>query len=376
MISHHYGGEIESDRVSSFLFIVFSLGSALTIPDDREAGWKLFKLVLKADAERRRAEREDLIARICSVPVPNDVLNKLIWLGSHDGDEVLSHHPGHATDRKINSLFSMLTVFNRAHKDLNAQLDAFHAFSSDHNFSNRPQDHELQQIVVAVRKELMAFSFAAAALVALSRRLRKSIDIVDFDARCSASFDDLEHGFITELRNVFGHQTFPDVGWQIQYARDQDRKTDFALATQELLNYEEINASAREFAEQAGVNILVRPLVASYASKVTQFYAWLKETVETNLPQAVFDYRRCVKARRVNGIRMWYRILLPQLLAKNVDPYEHLEHYLLPEELEHARELPHRSREQVDFIISAVDCDGACNDELRELIYKLFKAHE
>ena len=44
--------------------------------DDREARWKLFKHALDQNAERRRAEREDLISRIRTVPVPDDVLTE------------------------------------------------------------------------------------------------------------------------------------------------------------------------------------------------------------------------------------------------------------------------------------------------------------
>jgi hypothetical protein len=38
--------------------------------------------------------------------------------------------------------------------------------------------------------------------------------------------------------------------------------------------------------------------------------------------------------------------------------------------------LPHRSPEQVDYIISCVDRDGLCDAQLREIIYRFFKVSE
>jgi hypothetical protein len=55
-----------------------------------------------------------------------------------------------------------------------------------------------------------------------------------------------------------------------------------------------------------------------------------------------------------------------------VDPYVYLERYLTQTELEGALRLPRHSREQADFIISAVDEFSACDDYIRALVYRLF----
>ncbi len=51
-------------------------------------------------------------------------------------------------------------------------------------------------------------------------------------------------------------------------------------------------------------------------------------------------------------------------------------HYRLarvPDQLEAVLELPRHSKEQVEFIIAIVDEHGACDDELRDQVYKLFR---
>ena len=60
-------------------------------------------------------------------------------------------------------------------------------------------------------------------------------------------------------------------------------------------------------------------------------------------------------------------------LKRGIDPYSYLERYLTPAEMEEAMRFPIRSPEQVDFIIAAVDEHSACDDELRSLVYRLFR---
>lgn len=73
----------------------------------------------------------------------------------------------------------------------------------------------LQEIELGVNKELVAFSAAAGALVALSRRLRESVDVPEFSKQLAATFDEEAYQFVTTLRNVICHQEFPDMSWKI-----------------------------------------------------------------------------------------------------------------------------------------------------------------
>jgi hypothetical protein len=68
-----------------------------------------------------------------------------------------------------------------------------------------------------------------------------------------------------------------------------------------------------------------------------------------------------------------WRLILRGGIDSGANPYEHLEKYLEREALDEIERLPHRSAMQVNRIIELIDEHGACNDELRELAYCLFK---
>jgi hypothetical protein len=70
------------------------------------------------------------------------------------------------------------------------------------------------------------------------------------------------------------------------------------------------------------------------------------------------------------------KLLLGLWQQAKADPYEHLPKHLTGEQLTKALELPQRSKGQVDYIISCVDRDSVCDEELRQLVYRFFKVAE
>lgn len=73
-----------------------------------------FYAFLKAEEERKAKRRVELLELIRAVPVPDEVLREVTWLGPMDRDAVLRVHPGHQIERKLRSLWSMLAIFTQA----------------------------------------------------------------------------------------------------------------------------------------------------------------------------------------------------------------------------------------------------------------------
>jgi hypothetical protein len=285
----------------------------------------------------------------------------------------MTEHPGYEPDMRLKSLWLMLEVFRRTHTDLNLELNRFHQFTETKEWWARSREKQLEALQISVRKELMGFSTATAALVYHSRAVKACLEVPDFDAKLKDIFQEGEHRFITGLRNVISHSHYPRVSWLIDYLGDDGRLTDFFLFPSDLLRFADLHRAARTYVEAAGERIHVRKVTDSYASRVNKFYAWLQPRTESMLPESVRDYRRCARAHNATNTRQGWKIALQQYLAKQIlDPYEYLDRYLLPAQLEHALSLPHRSKEQVDYIISAVDEYEACDDELRTMVHKLF----
>jgi hypothetical protein len=324
-----------------------------------------------AQKAREDARCMVLFGLVAVIPVPDEILQEIAWLGPGRQTDVLTHHPGSRIARKIESLWTVLDVFELAHADLQAHLETFNAFSLSPEMGRTRGKQALMAIESAVKKELMAFSAAASALVEHARRANQAAPVLQFKEQRNNIFHGPEHRFITSIRNLISHEAFPSVGWQIQLG--DTRTTDFVMSSSALLLTEGLHAEARQFIESCGKQIHVSRVAASYSERVRAFYKWYKEALDEARPTALTDYQRIVKQCRIVSKRNWYRLLAHQAMSANANPYEHLDKFLLPEQVEVALKMTHRSKEQVDFIIGAADEHGACDDELRAMVYRLFQ---
>lgn len=331
-----------------------------------------FKLVTKQLAQQKKNHKEFLINGIKTVPVPQDVFNKLIWIVGSDAHEIMCHHPGYDLQNKIESLKRVLETYRKCHVDLIEILDAFDTASNDAALFQRPQAAKLEEHAIVCRKEIFALSSAAAALVDLARRVTKSIKIPDLNKMRQQCFDSKQHEFIKKLRNNLNHITFLESDWTLKYMVGQEKTSHFEFRTAKLLRDGDFNEEAREYIKNQEETIDIRNLFTSYHNCIDTFYGWLMPKIENQLPLEVQDYRRCTRGMQANSTRCWYRVLFQQVIKPETDLYSHLHNHLTPEELEEVNALPHRSKEQIDRIIELVDEYGACNDELREMVYKAF----
>jgi len=326
--------------------------------------------ILDLEAKRKAQRRDELCSAVIGIPVSNELLEEIAWLSQSDRDAVLRHHPGYPMARKMESLWSVLKVFERAHADLSSQLERFRAFSLTTEMHKPAGRESLRNIEVSVSKELLAFSASAAALVEHSRRLQKILAIPLFVEKRGEIFDPPEHRFIIEVRNLISHAEFPDVGWQIQYG--DIRRTQFLITPGNLLESEDLHLDSREFILRCDGVVDVGAMAESYANRVKHFYGWYQRAIEGAVLPQLQDYRRIVNRSRTISSRTVHRILLTHYLSAKIDPYKHLDKILLPEQIKTAMTLPIRSKEQVDLIISLADEHGACDEELRGMIYKIF----
>lgn len=327
-----------------------------------------------AQKAREAARRLDLERLVAVLPVPDEILNEIAWLGPDSQAAVITHHPGSRIARKIESLWTVLDVFELAHTDLQVQLKKFNTFSLTSEMGRPRGQQALMAIESAVKKELLAFSMAASALVEHSRRANKAAPVVQFEEQRNRFFDGPEHRFITGIRNLISHEAFPSVGWQIQHGNT--RTTDFVMSSSALLLCEGLHAEARKFVESCGKQVPVSRIAASYSERVRAFYTWYKNALDEVHFPALEDYQRVVKQCRVVSKRNWYRLLAHHAINAKANPYEHLDRFLLPEQVEVALNMTHGTKEQVDFIIGAADEYGACDDELRAMVYRLFQLPE
>jgi hypothetical protein len=181
------------------------------------------------------------------------------------------------------------------------------------------------------------------------------------------------HDFICGLRTALHHRSMVEADRLIRNS-GANATSHYVFKRLELEAVDKAwNVSARRYLEVLPEEIDVRIVVQSYVPRVRAFYDWLLAVSESTPPPAVADYRRCWSAHQQRSARMAWRFLLAELLKQEIDPYSYLERYLTPTEMEEARRFPKHSHEQVDFIITVVDKHSACDDELRSVVYRLFR---
>jgi hypothetical protein len=328
----------------------------------------------KEDQTRERKARIKAALVESPVPVPDEIHDAILTLFVTDAIEVLRAHPGFKLEEKIRSLWTTFELFNQASSDLISALDVLDQFSQRPEFNYRSHKDKLAVMESRIRKEIFAFSTLAHSLQEHCCGLRSDWEPRGTTEQISSCFgSDGLHDFIRKLRNCLHHQSMVEADWLIRDA-GANATSHYVFRRLELQAVKEAwNVDARRYLGSLPDEIDVRDVVQSYVPRVRAFYDWLLAACEAAPPPAVADYRRCWNAHRQRSEQMTWRLLLMEFLKQGIDPYSYLQRYLTPAEMEEAMRLPKRSPEQVDFIIAAVDELSACDDELRSLIYQLFR---
>ena len=339
-----------------------------TSPEARE----IFHWFIKQEAERRRRDREKVTEELQSVPVSQETLGKLGALSPEDAESALREHPGYPLQRKVESVHTMLELYRRAISDLAQAIGEFPELGGpDDRIVREQREHEVS---VRVNKELFAALSAAKTLVDYSRRIRDLVDTKRFDAKRNEAFHPGEHALIMELRNSVLHQVHSRANWQKVW-RAGVKSTHFVIKREDLLADGELSSVAREYLVGLGSTCDVTELLCGYSEKVEQFYAWLLPEVEEHLPLEVKDYTNCRKTIKRQHGRLSHEIMIGLWTQAGADPYQHLPKLLTAKQMGEMEAFPHRSSQQVDYIISCLDKDGVCDDHLRFAIYRFFNVN-
>jgi hypothetical protein len=337
-----------------------------TSPEVRE----LFNLEARHQAEERLKQRERLSDTVKVLPTTEGTLDQLCLLSPQDFERVMRAHPAYKVQRNIESIETMLQVFHRAMADLKTAIGDFPALGPPDARSEREASE--MEVSIRVNKELLAAVSASQALVDYSRRVKDQLDADAFDNKRREVFDENEHALVKGIRNLLDHRLHTAANWQTVYSKD-GRSTHFKIGAEDLLAEAELTAAAKRCLATLGDTVDVSELLSHYAERVNRFYGWLLPELEQHLSEAVRDFRRCRDTgNRYHG-RQSYKLMLGFWMQANADPYAHLSKHLTSGQLATALSLPHRSPAQVDYIILCVDRSSLCDEELRKLVYQLFK---
>lgn len=343
---------------------------------------KSFRNVMKLFQNQQDQKIENLKISVTTIPVPDEVLHHLTHQGGWHRHEIMSHHPGHKLENAIQSLSRTLETYRKCYSDFIARFDAFQEAAKDRTLFTRPREQELEEYEIACRKEIFSLSSSATTLIDMTRRIvlqanrdqenaEEKIDIPDFHTARTEMFDANQHEFIRDLRNNLNHAFFHEANWSLRDT-GENQTSHLEFDCEKLKHEGDFSAKARSYMD-GQKSIDIRPLFENYHAHIVQFYGWLLPEIENRIPPSVQDYRRCLRLWDANLVRMTFNLIFSQVVKPTTDLYSHLPKYFTSSEMREINALPHQSKEQVDKIISLYDEYGACDDSMRDKIYKAFK---
>lgn len=309
-------------------------------------------------------------------PWTDDALERAVFLDSGAVQRALASHPGREIHDRLESLASVLRLFQKTAEELLVTIGRFHTEAHENYLLHRSRRNDLQHIEEEIQENLYVFAAYAMTLVDQSRTLSEKVHVPGYCDRVTTGFSESpRHRFIQELRVDMIHVTLHEPSWQVTWGRDKERTTSFLLQASQLTRLEAYHSLAKKYVDEHPNGIDVGRMVSEYTAEVCELHTWFREAVEAEAQPILLDFRRSQRTVRAVSSRCWWRLILLQVVIQGKrDPYAYLDQYLTPEELREVLSLPHRSKAQVDRIVELVDGDGACNDELREIVYRAFNA--
>lgn len=328
------------------------------------------------DKEQRQKTLVEVVnlAQQSSVPWSSDLIERLFYMSQDHFEDAMEHHSGHKLYNAHQSVRFFLKLFNVACEELEGAIEHYHQSVKDPEFFSHKDRTKHDHVVFVINQRVFNVSSAADALKNFSIKQESHYAPEDYASKKRQCFaENGVHQFIQKLRVALHHEHFIMGSPTITRTSNDTHETQLCLYSRKLLKLKQIreNKQSREFVESNGEKIDIGDVFVQYAETVNGFHEWLLECMG-NSPEYV-DYERCLRERRNQGSRVSYSILLQAWIDKGLNPYDYLDKYLKAEQLGVVNDLPHGSKEQVDKIIELLDKDKACNNQVREKVYRLFK---
>jgi hypothetical protein len=184
-----------------------------------------------------------------------------------------------------------------------------------------------------------------------------------------------DYAFIRTLRNMSSHVRVSPTHWLKRFDKHGTHLT-FYLDSVDLKQSALWKDGAKAFLELAGAQINIEQILIAHARSVTAFQDWFRREIEMRHADELSEYREYVRV--LDSIAAWshWNLVINTARQWNVNPYVHLNNYLAPGDIAEVLSLPDRSRRQIDRIIEIVDVHRACDEKLRQDVYRLFGVDE
>ncbi len=311
------------------------------------------------------------------LPWGREAVEAAVWRYKTDVFRFIEEHPGYEYLRRLESLKSILMVFKRSVSRFAELFNKFETQASDGTLFLRMNREKLQNFELEAQEALYIFVASSMSLVDQSRIISRKIEIPGYFDKVKVFGNSPEHKFIQELRVDLIHLRLHQPNWETSRGKKKSFRATFKIWVNDLKRLGKFAKLAQEFVTDNSTGIDLRELIPSYYEKVITFHEWFHSEIERSVGEQIQDYQRCVNiAKSVSEKSFWQMLFKQIVLPKKLNPYDYLDRYLSSNELEEIWKLPKRSIAQVERIISLIDEHGACDDEIRTLVYSAFQVEE
>lgn len=305
------------------------------------------------------------------LPWSEDTLRDAYFKNFSNAKKAIQEHPGYEAHQNLSALKLSLDVFFDSVSELLKSINTFHNAAQSPEFWNRPNQSEVDKLVLTVRRCVFAAATSAYAIVEHSRKVKNKLPITDYSIRLAEVFDEEEHRFIQSLRNCVNHLRMIKSNLLRSFA-ESGKTTQFLLQHDDLKQCDKWHQKAKAFMDRHPEGIDVKALFQNYRDRVERFHEWFHNEIERLSEPELAKYREYERTLKRFGAYAWWNIIIKHFIEGKLDPYEYLDQYLTRSELDEVLSLAMRSPQQVDKIIEIIDEYDACDDELRKKIYSAF----
>lgn len=223
-----------------------------------------------------------------------------------------------------------------------------------------------------IQKDVMAYTAAAKGIIDVIRRLRKRRNDIEgaVAALVAEHFMDGATAFVKDLRNNLAHGSVVLPGWNITTTPEGTLGA-MRFVRNDLLRRGKWSPLARDFMD-AEENIDVGKTIGTHFEKLKRFNGAVIDFLARNVREDERDYYDIVDTQNRWAAQQWFKILVRQV-GNNKNPYDFLHRFFSPKEVRLILRLPNHSKEQAELVISLKGSESACDDDLRQAVYDIFK---
>lgn len=315
------------------------------------------------------AERE--VVNLGPPPWDDAVLTQAFYWNFQKAREAIKSHPGYEYHRALEDITHSVELLRDSITRLYESCEDFRMGASDSSFWWRANIRTYETRVRNIRLSLFNSVCASLSLVDAYRAI-KAKHPPGFTERTKVFASWGPHLFVQGLRNYVSHRRMIDPNWQTSILHDA-RETTFFLKQADLLEFDGWSDGAVEYIDQHSEGVEPERLFQEYREQVDDLFEWFVAEFSSHHSGPLSEYRRCLNLFNRLSTRDSHKLIINAVLSQQVDPYAYLHQYLNSEELDEVNKFPRHSKEQVNKIISIVDTYEACDDDLREKLYTLFR---